>query len=55
MSLPKKATVNIIPGMRYHDAPAAIDWLCRAFGFEKHAQLEFEENVDQVPTIDFGG
>lgn len=24
---------NIIPAMRYHDAPAAIDWLCRAFGF----------------------
>jgi hypothetical protein len=29
MSLPKKTTVNIIPGMRYHDAPAAIEWLCR--------------------------
>ena len=27
---------NIIPGMRYRDAPAAIEWLCRAFGFSKH-------------------
>ena len=36
MSLPRKSTVNVIPGMRYVDAPAAIDWLCRAFGFEKH-------------------
>ena len=27
---------NIIPGMRYHNAPAAIDWLCRAFGFQAH-------------------
>ena len=27
---------NIIPGMRYEDAPAAIDWLCDAFGFERH-------------------
>ncbi len=26
----------IIPTMRYRDAPAAIVWLCRAFGFEKH-------------------
>ena len=43
MSLPKKATVNIIPGMRYHDAPAAIDWLCRAFGFEKHLVVPGEE------------
>jgi uncharacterized glyoxalase superfamily protein PhnB len=22
--------------MRYDDAPAAIDWLCRAFGFTRH-------------------
>lgn len=26
---------NIIPGMRYRDAPAAIEWLCNTFGFEK--------------------
>lgn len=28
---------TIIPCLRYRDAPAMIDWLCRAFGFEKHA------------------
>jgi len=28
---------SIVPCLRYRDAPAAIDWLCRAFGFEKHA------------------
>ena len=27
----------IIPCLRYRDAPAAIDWLCRVFGFEKQA------------------
>lgn len=27
---------TIIPTMRYRDAAAAIDWLCRAFGFERH-------------------
>ena len=27
----------IIPCLRYHDAPAAIDFLCTAFGFERHA------------------
>ena len=49
----KDTTATIIPGMRYRDAPAAIEWLCRAFGFEKglvvpgpdgtiaHAQLKF--------------
>lgn len=46
----------VIPSMRYTDAPAAIEWLCRAFGFEKqavyatpdgtiaHAQLVFRQN-----------
>lgn len=28
---------TIIPCLRYRDAPAAIDWLCRAFGFQRHA------------------
>ena len=32
----RPAPGNIIPAMRYHDAPAAIDWLCRAFGFAPH-------------------
>ena len=27
---------NIIPSMRYRDAPAAIEWLCNVFGFAKH-------------------
>ena len=44
MSLPKKSTVNVMPGMRYHDAPVAIDWLCRAFGFEKHLVVPGEED-----------
>ena len=28
---------TVIPSFRYQDAPAAIDWLGRAFGFVKHA------------------
>ena len=43
MTLPKKSTVNMMPGLRYYDAPAAIDWLCRAFGFEKHLVVPGEE------------
>ncbi len=27
----------LIPCLRYKDAPAAIDLLCTAFGFERHA------------------
>ncbi len=52
-SRPKNTTATVIPTMRYRDAAAAIDWLCKAFGFERrlvipgdsgtivHAQLEF--------------
>lgn len=28
---------TIMPAMRYRDAPAAIDWLSRVFGFARHA------------------
>jgi uncharacterized glyoxalase superfamily protein PhnB len=50
----------VIPGLRYRDAPAAIDWLCRAFGFERqlvvpgeggtiaHAQLRFGRGMVMV-------
>jgi uncharacterized glyoxalase superfamily protein PhnB len=27
---------SAIPCLRYRDAPAAIDWLCQVFGFERH-------------------
>ncbi len=32
----KNTTATVIPTLRYEDAPAAIEWLCAAFGFEKH-------------------
>jgi uncharacterized glyoxalase superfamily protein PhnB len=31
------ATPNVFPFLRYKDAPAAIEWLVKAFGFGKHA------------------
>lgn len=30
------ARSSAIPCLRYRDAPKAIDWLCDAFGFERH-------------------
>lgn len=33
-TLPKDTRATIIPCLRYRDAPAAIEWLCNAFGFE---------------------
>lgn len=34
--MPANANASIIPALRYRDAPAAIDWLGRAFGFAPH-------------------
>ena len=33
----KATRATVIPCLRYRDAPSAINWLCAAFGFEKHA------------------
>jgi uncharacterized glyoxalase superfamily protein PhnB len=45
---------TIIPSMRYDDALAAIDWLCRAFGFEKQAVYADEKGVVQHAQLVFG-
>jgi uncharacterized glyoxalase superfamily protein PhnB len=38
MANPVKSTGSVVmPTLRYRDAPAAIDWLCNVFGFERHA------------------
>jgi len=37
MSETKTSGSTVIPGLRYRDAPAMIEWLHRAFGFTKHA------------------
>ena len=33
----------MIPTMRYKNAPAAIEWLCKAFGFQKHLVVPAED------------
>src|SRR5262245_50163350 len=33
---PRAIPSTIVPAMRYRDAPGAIEFLCKAFGFEKH-------------------
>jgi uncharacterized glyoxalase superfamily protein PhnB len=33
-------TPTIIPTLRYRDVPRAVDWLCAAFGFEKHLLVD---------------
>jgi uncharacterized glyoxalase superfamily protein PhnB len=36
---------SIIPGHRYRNATAAIDWLCLVFGFQRHAVHEGENGT----------
>ncbi len=59
----------LIPCLRYADAPAAIDFLCRAFGFERqavhvdpddptivhHAQLLLDGNMVMLGSVRPGG
>ena len=35
MAIAKQATATVIPALQYQDAPAAIDFLSQAFGFER--------------------
>lgn len=43
-----------IPCLRYHDAHAAIDWLCKAFGFEKNAVHDDDQGGVAHAQLTFG-
>jgi uncharacterized glyoxalase superfamily protein PhnB len=61
--LAKNTKATVIPCLRYRDAAAAIEWLCRAFGFEKqlvvpnkdgtiaHAQLSFGNGMIMLGSV----
>ena len=44
----------IIPTMRYKDAPSAIEWLCNAFGFEKHLVVPGDNRSIAHAQLSFG-
>jgi uncharacterized glyoxalase superfamily protein PhnB len=50
----KKTRANVIPTLRYHDAPAAIEWLCESFGFERHLVVPGEEGTIAHAQLVFG-
>jgi len=45
---------TIVPCLRYRDAPAAIDWLCSAFGFEKHLVVPKPDGTIAQSQLTFG-
>ena len=50
----KPTTATVIPCLRYRNAPAMIERLCKAFGFEKHA-VYADGDVVQHAQRGYGG
>ena len=50
----KDCRSTIIPAMRYRDCVAAIEWLCKALGFEKQAVYMGEGNTVMHAQLTFG-
>jgi uncharacterized glyoxalase superfamily protein PhnB len=62
-AIAKQTRATVIPSLRYRNAPAAIDWLCQVFGFEKqlvvanpdgtiaHAQLTFGNGMIMLGSV----
>ena len=50
----KNTRATVIPAMRYRDAAAALEWLCRAFGFEKHLVVPGESGSIVHAQLSFG-
>ena len=50
----KTTMATVIPTMRYNDAAAAIEWLCKAFGFEKHLVVPGEDGTVVHAQLIFG-
>ena len=46
---------TMIPTLRYADAPAAIEWLCTAFGFERHLVVPGEAGTIAHAQLKLGG
>ncbi len=51
MSLAADNRSTVIPCLRYRNALAAIDWLGRAFGFEKHAVYADGDTVHHAQMV----
>ena len=52
--LPKNTRATVIPCLRYRNAPAAIEWLCDTFGFEKNLIVPGENGVIEHAQLSFG-
>src|SRR5262245_47811507 len=45
---------TIVPMLRYRDVATAIDWLCEAFGFQRHTLVHGEDGTVHYAELMFG-
>jgi hypothetical protein len=45
LDIAKSPKANVMPCLTYRDAPAAVEFLCRAFGFEKKMVVPGDKNT----------
>lgn len=53
MPAPSHSSVTV--SMNYRNAPEAIEWLCRVFGFERHAIYPGPNNTIAQAELTLGG
>lgn len=46
---------TVLPTLRYRNAPAALDWLCEVFGFERHLVVPGEGGTIAHAQLVLGG
>ena len=51
---PARTIATVIPTLRYRDAAAEIEWLCAAFGFERHLVVPGEDGTIAHAQLTFG-
>jgi uncharacterized glyoxalase superfamily protein PhnB len=55
MKAPPEGWPRLSAAVFYDDAPAAIDWLCKAFGFEVKLRVDGDAGVVIHSELGFGG
>jgi len=53
-ALAKNTRATVVPCIRYRDEHAAIEWLCRAFGFEKRLIVPNDDGTIAHAELSFG-
>jgi uncharacterized glyoxalase superfamily protein PhnB len=54
INIPVMKAKSVVPYLGYKDAPSAIEWLCNAFGFEKHLVVPGENRIIIHAELKFG-